>query len=433
MSRLAVVVVFSFAVACAHRPEVVPAITAVGEPRIEVLSPSGEVVSPGAPAPTGSTVIEASSVLPADGAAGTTVLAASAPELFLDSETREGALGEDDSVTDEDLAEDGESREVEDGASHPSGHRYTNDLSDDRLQQLWRASPEELGSMSLGFADEGRIINARQFPRGDAWRLVSPSLAWATAETIDYTIAAINRVKAQFPDAYPLRVNQISAPEGGYLRPHKSHQSGRDVDLGFYYRGSPDPIRVRERERVIDVEKNWALIRALAIETDVQVILLDRRVQRVIYEYALSTGEDQAWLDSLFNAGRRSLVQHARGHRDHYHVRFFNPRAQELGRRVTPLLAQRPEQNLAFHRVRRGDTLGHIARRYGTTVSMVQKANRMRGSFLRLSQILKIPLRKPCNQCPVPPAVVVPPRRLPPPAISAHRPTADAPVETAAR
>ena len=60
-------------------------------------------------------------------------------------------------------------------------------------------------------------------------------------------------LKARFPDAYPLRVNQLSAREGGWLRPHKSHQNGRDVDLGFYY-PTEEPVRVRERERYIDEE-----------------------------------------------------------------------------------------------------------------------------------------------------------------------------------
>src|SRR5262249_35471441 len=156
---------------------------------------------------------------------------------------------------------------------------------------------------------------------------------------------AIHEVRAQFPNAPPLRVNQISAKDGGWLRPHKSHQNGRDVDLAFYY-PSAEPVRAREREKYIDVAKTWALLKALVTHG---------RVQKVLYDYALKSGEDKAWLDSLFN-GPTPLVQHARRHRDHMHVRLFSPRAQELGRRVAPLLALRPEQNVRMHRVKRGDT-----------------------------------------------------------------------------
>jgi len=147
----------------------------------------------------------------------------------------------------------------------------------------------------------------------------------------------------------------------------------------------------------------------------VEFILVDRRVQKVLYEYALRAGEDKAWLDSLFRAGSSALLQHVRGHRDHFHVRFFSARAQELGWRVAPFLAQRPDQNRLMYRVRGGDTLSGLAHRYGSSVAAIQKVNHLTGTLLHLSQVLQIPLRGPCTQCPVPAPVVVPPRRVPSP------------------
>jgi LysM repeat protein len=144
------------------------------------------------------------------------------------------------------------------------------------------------------------------------------------------------------------------------------------------------------------------------------MILVDRRVQKVLHQYALKVGEDKAWLESVFRQGKHALIQHARHHRDHFHVRFFNPVAQELGRRVAPLLTQRPEQNIMTHRVHSGDTLGAIARRYGITVAQLQKANHMKGSFLRLSQVLQVPIHGPCTRCPIPAPIALPPRLLPP-------------------
>ena len=110
------------------------------------------------------------------------------------------------------------------------------------------------------------------------------------------------------------------------------------------------------------------------------MILVDRRIINVLYKHALEIGENKEWLDSVFRAGAHSIVRHARRHRDHFHVRFYNPRAQELGRRIVPLLAQRPEQNIVMHRVRRGDTLGAIASRYNASVKAIQRVNRMPGS-----------------------------------------------------
>jgi LysM repeat protein len=326
----------------------------------------------------------------------------------------EAEADDDDEVADATDTDEGEAAQELDPSTVPNGPLYTTEWSDEQLTQLWKKEPTSLGSISVGFVESGRMMNSVRVPNGgEDWLVVSPELAYGTQETIDYLTTAIREVRAQYPKAPPLRVNQLSSREGGYLRPHKSHQNGRDVDLGFYY-PTAEPIRARERERYIDVELNWALIKALTLHTDVQMILVDKRVQKVIYDFALSKGENKEWLDSLFNAGTKSIVKHAKRHRDHFHVRFFNPRAQELGRRVAPLLALQPDKNIVMHRVRSGNTLGAIALKYGTSINAIKKANRMRGVFLSIGQVLAIPLRGPCTRCPVPPPVIVPPRRLPP-------------------
>jgi murein endopeptidase len=307
-----------------------------------------------------------------------------------------------------------EADETEGPEAPPGGPevQYTAELSDAELERRWKKEPASLGSVSVGFVHSGRLVNSVRFPESSDWTVVSPEKAWTTEETVHYLTQVIRELRARYPDAPLLRVNQLSARDGGYLRPHKSHQNGRDVDLGFYYPNG-NVVRARAREHYIDPVMNWALIRALVTHADVQLILVDRRVQKVLYDHALKIGEDKAWLDSLFHAGEHSIIKHARGHRDHFHVRFFNPRAQELGRRIAPLLALQPEHNIAMHRVRSGDTLGAIAMRYNSTVPSIRNANRISGSMLRIGQVLSVPLRGPCTRCPIPPPVVVPPRRLP--------------------
>ncbi|WP_240358560.1 penicillin-insensitive murein endopeptidase [Myxococcus vastator] len=328
----------------------------------------------------------------------------------LESEEEELAEGEGD---------DGE-KETPDAVAtgaEPTGPLYSADISDEELARRWKEEIASLGSMAVGFAHSGRLVNAQQFPQGDDWIVVTPAGAWATEETVNYLAEAIRDVRARFPNAPPLRVNGMSHKEGGYMRPHKSHQNGRDVDVGFYY-PTVDPIRTRAREHVIDVALNWEFIRSVLVKTDVQMILVDRRVRKVIYDHAVRAGEDKAWLDSIFNDGPTGVVRHARGHRDHFHIRFHNPRAQELGRRVQPFLALQPEHNVTTHRIRSGDTLGGIALKYGSTVALIKKANRMRNNFLRAGNRLSVPLRGPCTHCPVPPPFVLPGRRLPPDAVA---------------
>lgn len=53
----------------------------------------------------------------------------------------------------------------------------------------------------------------------------------------------------------------------------------------------------------------------------------------------------------------------------------------------------RPPPDTRRYRVRRGDTLGHISRRFGTSVSRLRSMNRIRGSLIRVGQILRVPGR----------------------------------------
>jgi penicillin-insensitive murein endopeptidase len=212
-------------------------------------------------------------------------------------------------------------------------------------------------------------------------------------------------------------IGDISRPVGGRLNRHRSHQAGRDVDLGFYYsRGECGEFKVA-RQGDLDLPRTWALVRALLTETDVERIFLDRSVQRLLYARALEEGEDRDWLDDVFgrlgDEDRKGVIQHVRKHKNHLHVRFFNPVAQERARVVYPTLVETGSvpPPMVKHRVRRGETLGHLAARYGASVSAIRAANGLRGNRLRAGRGYLIPIRRvPVDSGPI----AIPPRRLPP-------------------
>ena len=328
-----------------------------------------------------------------------------------EQEADEGDAGDDDA---EGGSDEADASPVD--PKVPFAPRYTQQWSDEELIRTWKESPEALGSIALGLVDQGRMLNAVPFPQGQHWTVVDPANTYATQETVDYLVAALDKVGEQFPGEI-MRVNHISRRDGGWLRPHKSHQAGRDVDLGFYLMPDGAPSHGKGKGGRMDLKLNWALVRAIIEETDVQMIILDRRLQKTLYEYALvEEGEDKAWLDGLFRAGKASLFQHAPRHKDHFHVRFFNPKAQELGRRLQPHLGEKSDEGMAMHRIRRGDTLGSIARKYHSSVAAIRRANPGENlNRLSAGHSLMVPARGPCTRCPVAPEVVVPPRRLPPP------------------
>ncbi len=292
------------------------------------------------------------------------------------------------------------------------------DLSDEELENRLLEAPESLGSLSVGLPNNGRLLNGVRPEDGKLFELVSPGFAWGTEETVAYLQAAVSKVHEQFPNTAPVHIGHISGASGGHLSPHLSHQSGRDVDVGYYYAEGQRRWYRRATADNLDVARTWALVRAFVTETDVEMILIDHPIQRVLREHALASGEDPEWVQSLFETlgSRQAIIRHVRGHGTHIHVRFFNPIAQRSGQRLYSLLVAHklvpPVTVFAQHRVRKGETLGKLARRYGTTVEAIQRANGLRNTLIQARRVYKIPRKG--GPRPIQGQLNFPERRLPP-------------------
>jgi len=229
-------------------------------------------------------------------------------------------------------------------------------------------------------------------------------------------------------------IGDLSRRDGGRLNRHRSHQVGRDADIGLYYRSGEAGDFKKPGQNELDLQRTWTLVRALVTDTDVERIFLDRSIQRLLYAHALSEGEDRAWLDDIFGRrpdGEKGIIQHERRHKDHLHARFYNRRAQEWGRLAYPLLVdlELAPGPTVTHRARHGDTLSGLGARYGTSAAKIRAANGIKGSRLRAGRRYVIPVRRvPAESAPV----VVPPRRLPPLAAEAARASAPAVGDPAA-
>lgn len=287
----------------------------------------------------------------------------------------------------------------------------------DAIGRLVRENPSALGPLSIGTPDAGLLLNPQPLEESPLWYVRDPSEAYATDETVAFIATAVTEVERRYPGSPRVVIGDLSRNDGGRLNRHRSHQSGRDVDLGFYFLGrEPQAFvrgAVRGKPQQMDVERTWALVRALVTMTDIERIFLDRAIQRVLDAHARSLGEDGAWLDSIFGrTSEKGIIQHERRHLDHLHVRFFNRRAQEMGRLAYPLLVQAglvPGPTVS-HRVSRGETIGSLSRRYGVSPASIRSANRLRGNSIRAGRRYVIPVKK------VPAAgepTVIPPRRLP--------------------
>ena len=154
-------------------------------------------------------------------------------------------------------------------------------------------------------------------------------------------VAMLNRagssVWARHPGAR-LNVGELSRRGGGNISGHRSHENGRDVDVGFYVKTAagrplePDAFvrvgysgrgKIGEQFVHFDDERNWALVESLLRErgAPVRVIVVSPRIRRRLLRYARDSGA----APELIERAEWVMIGPERGshHQDHFHVRVY--------------------------------------------------------------------------------------------------------------
>jgi len=197
---------------------------------------------------------------------------------------------------------------------------------------------------SVGAPWSGMLRDAAPLPDGDGYVIRRPWRRFGTRTTVDYIERVVTDVRDEFPDAHVLAIGDISAEHGGQITEHRSHQSGRDVDIGLFYKHKPAGYPtsfVPANAENLDCEATYALVAGFAATGGepggAQVIFLDYDVQRLLYDWAKEHDVDEDTLDKIFQYphGRGSsegLVHHEPNHDNHIHVRFKCPRADSACR-----------------------------------------------------------------------------------------------------
>ena len=192
-----------------------------------------------------------------------------------------------------------------------------------------------VGLQSIGRPQHGRLANPSLLPKNPAaWFIRRPERAYGTRAAVSQIQRVIQRVRRHFPRVHALAVGDLSARRGGKITMHGSHQSGRDVDLGFYFkrvpRGYPAAFSLATEEAV-DVAACFALFTALADTAGrpggVERMYMTYETQELFHRLGREHGISQATLDRLFQYPHGSdsdhgLFHHEPGHDEHIHVRF---------------------------------------------------------------------------------------------------------------
>ncbi len=209
------------------------------------------------------------------------------------------------------------------------------------FRQIVDPARRSAGSIALGNTSRGGLIDPAMVPDAGEFHYILPAhlgrpTHYGTDELVELLLTSAEQVASAFP-ASRLAVGNLSVFDGGRISWSRSHNSGRDVDLGFFLRdkeGADLPletlVHIRRSGAVaeipgatFDTERNWAVVKALLTSetAKVQWIFIYAPLERMLLAHATKLGEPQALID------KAATIMHQPGdsapHDDHFHIRIF--------------------------------------------------------------------------------------------------------------
>jgi murein endopeptidase len=171
-----------------------------------------------------------------------------------------------------------------------------------------------VGSVAAGRPTRGRLVRGVMLPESglsyltwDPATKAVPSVGgrqWGMDHVVSRTLCVVDEHRIMFSSQARVLIGDISRPEGGPFGReygglgHSSHQNGLDVDVYYPRRDGAETI-VRSRAE-IDLVRSQDLIDRFVAAGAVK-IFVGRSIRLV---------------------GPDDIVQAAKGHQDHFHVRF---------------------------------------------------------------------------------------------------------------
>lgn len=203
-------------------------------------------------------------------------------------------------------------------------------------------------TISHGWSYDGILKNGLRIPdHGDGYwvprRWQRRGNLYGTEELVTMLVRVARRVHER-GGGHPMGIADLSPPGGGPSPWHRSHQTGRDVDILFFgidRKGRPLENRKmipfdengRSREQLgrwrswvyFDLDRNWLLIKELLREptVDIQYLYIYLPLKHLLLNHAREIGEPEeliARADALMEQPENSGL-----HDDHLHVRLYCP------------------------------------------------------------------------------------------------------------
>ena len=202
------------------------------------------------------------------------------------------------------------------------------------------AHADLVGTADLDAARARSCTHTRSLTNGvqlaenlDLYKVWHPQHAYGRPELVDLLVETGEFLAFHAPHTDPFMVGDLSAPRGGPLPGHLSHQGGIDADVGLYWGVGQQHLQgfVDIRPQDLDVEATWLEILGMLRTGLVERIFLDQGHINRLRAYTLASGElspEEAAQIFPARADPRiwqmtGVVQHLPDHRNHLHVRVL--------------------------------------------------------------------------------------------------------------
>ena len=151
---------------------------------------------------------------------------------------------------------------------------------------------------------------------------------FGTQEIVD--LIALTGEKMFEETGRKIYISNLSKQKGGPVAPHKSHQSGVDVDIAYPSRNDtidfPAVVKMKPRvfnKNLYSTEKTFNLLKIMFEQKDIPVdrIFMDKAIKADLCKYAKSipdlTAEQKDFAKKIFGS-----INHVYGHGNHLHLRI---------------------------------------------------------------------------------------------------------------
>ena len=191
---------------------------------------------------------------------------------------------------------------------------------------------------SVGYAHKGSLKNGVHLdPDGDG---LGTGFAisrhreniWGTPELVKLVKQCGRTYRSYFSRKYaPIPIGDLSSRSGGQLKSHKSHQSGRDVDVG-YMRKKPRAkgYFIDTTPKQMNMYAQWVVLKCFLDDPLTQKIFIERSRVKALKRYIKRIYKKRkAKLKKYlgyFPGGKKRAIYPDSVHKSHMHVRIKCPK-----------------------------------------------------------------------------------------------------------